>query len=100
MNDALVTLSSCVVVSPQVVSCDLAGEAAILDMQSGFYYGLNAIGSHLWRLIQTPQTVMELCQAIVEAYEVTPDRCERDVLALLQELADAGLIEVNNAAPL
>lgn len=96
---ALVTLSSVVVVAPQSVSCDLAGEAAILDVQSGMYYGLNAVGSRIWSLIQAPQSVMDLCRAIVEAYDVTPERCERDVLELLQELADLGLIEVNNAAP-
>ena len=95
----LVTLSSIVVVSSQSISCDLAGEAAILDMQSGMYYGLNAVGSRIWSLMQTPQTVGELCKTIVEEYDVSPDCCTRDVLELLQEFAEVGLIEVKNATP-
>jgi hypothetical protein len=33
-----------VVAAAVQVSCDLAGEAAILTLQSGVYFGLNAVG--------------------------------------------------------
>jgi hypothetical protein len=89
---------SIIVASQDQVSCDLAGEAAILDMKSGIYYGLNAVGAWIWNLIQEPRTVYEVRDALLKEYEVEPERCERDLLALLQELAAKELIEVKDDA--
>ena len=37
------------------VSCDLAGEAAILNIKSGVYYGLDPVGARIWNLMQEPR---------------------------------------------
>jgi coenzyme PQQ synthesis protein D (PqqD) len=84
------------VVSQDQISCDLAEEVAILNIESGIYYGLNTVGTRIWKLIQEPRTVHEVRDALLEEYEVDPERCERDVLALLQELASKGLIEIKD----
>ena len=76
------------------VSSDLGGEVAILDLKAGVYYGLDAVGARIWSLIQEPRTVNEIRDILLEEYEVEPERCERDLLVLLQRLADEGLIEV------
>ena len=76
------------------VSSDLGGEVAILDLKAGVYYGLDAVGARIWSLIQEPRTVNEIRNILLEEYEVEPERCERDLLVLLQRLADEGLIEV------
>jgi hypothetical protein len=88
--------SSVVIAARDQVSCDLAGEAAILDIKSGIYYGLDAVGALIWNLIQEPRTVDEVRDAILQEYDVEPDRCEHDLLALLRELATRGLIEVHD----
>jgi hypothetical protein len=62
------------------------------------YYGLDAVGARIWSLIQEPRTVNEIRDILLEEYEVEPERCERDLLALLQKLADEGLIEVKDEA--
>jgi hypothetical protein len=94
-----ITRRSTVVASPDQVSCDLDGEAAILNLRSGVYYGLDRVGAWIWNAIQTPQTVAEIQEAMLREYEVEPERCERDLLALLEELAAAGLIEIRNEPP-
>jgi hypothetical protein len=76
------------------VSSDLGGEVAILDLKAGVYYGLDAVGARIWSLIQEPRTVNEILNILLEEYEVEPERCERDLLVLLQRLAEEGLIEV------
>jgi hypothetical protein len=86
--------SSTVVVTKDQVSCDLSGEAAILNLKSGVYFGLNTVGASIWKLIKEPRNVKEIQDAIAEEYEVEPDQCERDVLELLQELSTHGLIEI------
>jgi hypothetical protein len=94
-----ITVSSSVVAARNQVSSDLGGEVAILDLKGGTYYGLDAVGARIWGLIQEePKTVKEVRDILLEEYEVEPDRCERDLLALLQRLADEGLVEVEDGA--
>ena len=78
------------------VSSDLGGEVAILDLKAGVYYGLDAVGARIWSLIQEPITVNEIRDILLEEYEVEPERCEHDLLALLRRLADEGLVEVRS----
>jgi len=89
---------SSVVATKDQVCSDLAGEAVILDLKSGVYYGLNEVGASIWNLIQEPRTVNEIQDAILAEYEVEPEQCARDILALLQQLADEGLIKVRDEA--
>ena len=87
---------SIVKVANEQVSCDLAGEAVILSLTSGQYFGLNEIGARIWNLIQGPKTVCSVLEALLQEYDVTPDQLEGDLLALLEEMAINGLIEVKN----
>ena len=91
-----VLASSSVVVAKDQVSSDLGGEVAILDLKAATYYGLDNVGARVWSLIQEPRTVVEIRDIVVSEYEVEAERCERDLIALLQSLADKGLIEVTN----
>jgi len=52
----------------------------------------------IWNLIQEPKAVSEVRDVILAKYDVEPEQCDRDVLALLEELATEGLIEVRDAA--
>jgi len=85
-----------VVAAKEQVSSDLAGEAVILDLKSGVYYGLNSVGASIGNLIQEPRTINEVRDAILAQYEVEPEQCDRDIKALLEELEAEGLIEVRN----
>ncbi|RMG07884.1 MAG: PqqD family protein [Cyanobacteria bacterium J055] len=55
---------------------------------------MNAVGAWVWNRIQEPQTVGGLVEAIASEYDVTLDRCQQDLFALLQDLFAAQLIEV------
>ena len=94
-----VSKNSTVVAAKNQVSSDLGGEVAILDMNRGVYYGLDEVGARIWELIQRPTAVGEIHTTIIEEYDVESARAERDVLALLQQLADEGLVEVKDEAP-
>ena len=93
MTEAISNGSTVVAVSEQV-SCDLEGEAAILNLRQGVYYGLDAVGARIWGLIQEPRAVHQIRDTLLEEYDVEPDRCEQDLLALLRRLAEEGLVEV------
>ena len=92
----VLAMSSSVVVTKDQVSSDLGGEVAILHLEAGTYYGLDAVGARVWSLIQEPRTLREIHEVLVSEYEVEPARCERDLIALLHRLADEGLVEVGD----
>ena len=72
----------------------LGAEAVVLDLNQGMYFGLDPMGTFIWQLIQEPTEVTEVCAAVLGRYKVEPERCERDVLAFLNDLASEGLITV------
>jgi hypothetical protein len=95
---ATISGHSVVVVAQDQVSCDLAGEAAILNIKSGVYYGLDPVGARIWNLIQEPREVAEIQSTITSEYDVEPERCAQDLAELLQKLLAEGLIEVRDGS--
>ena len=90
------SLQSVVVAGARQVSCDLAGEAAILHLGSGTYYGLDPVGARIWALVQQPTRVDRIKDMLLNEYDVESRRLEQDLMALLQDLAAEGLVEVRD----
>ena len=77
-------------------AADVGDEVVILALNAGEYYSLAAVGARIWEVIHEPRTVQEVVGRLLSEYDVDPERCERDLLALLQQLADVGLVEVRD----
>ena len=86
--------STVVVAARDQISADVGGEAVILVLKSGQYYGLNDVGTRIWELLQEPKAAGDIRDAILEEYAVEPEVCEKELLALLTELAGEEMIEV------
>jgi coenzyme PQQ synthesis protein D (PqqD) len=93
-----ITTSSVVVATKDQVSSELAGEAILLSLKTAMYYGLDQVGARIWELVREPMRVSAIRDTIASEYEVDLERCERDVLNLLRELAAQGLIEVSDGS--
>src|SRR5271156_5745320 len=97
--DAPLSLQTTVMVTSQQVSCPLGDESAILNIKNSVYYGVNPVGATVWNLLKEAKTVAEIRDAILDEYEVDEGRCEKDLLALLEEMRSEGLIEVRGERP-
>jgi hypothetical protein len=86
------TAASRLVVSDEQVFTTLGGEAVILGLRDGVYYGLDSVGARVWELLAEPRSVAELLSTLVAEFDVTPERCEHDLIALLDDLAARGLV--------
>jgi hypothetical protein len=91
MSEAL-SEQSVVVASKDQVSCELAGEAAVLNTKTGVYYGLDPVGARVWQLVQQPRRISEVGEQIVAEYDVESQRCMSDIVALLEKLRSEGLL--------
>ena len=95
------TLSSqsIVVASQSQVSSEIQDESVILDVQSGTYYGLNEVGASIWAMVQEPTSIAAIQSAILEEYDVPPEDCNQDVLDLVHQLFEIGLVRVHDQTP-
>ncbi|MGQ0562778.1 MAG: PqqD family peptide modification chaperone [Gemmatimonadota bacterium] len=89
-----ITPDSRVVVARDQVSCDLDGEAAVLNLATGIYYGLDRVGASIWQQIQTPAEVRSVCAALSAEYDVDSETAQSDLLQFLDEMMQEGLVEL------
>jgi coenzyme PQQ synthesis protein D (PqqD) len=78
--------------SPDVIFRDLEGEAVLLDLASGRYFGLNAVGTRVWMLLESGSTVDGAAAAIAAEFDADPAEIARDVDDLVADLAARGLV--------
>ena len=89
-DDSLIALGS------EQVSAELEGEAVVLNLKDGVYFGLNPVGSRVWSLLkEAPKSMAELRQAILAEYDVGYEECDRDLRSLLDALREHGLIKIS-----
>lgn len=73
---------------------EIGGEAVILDLASSTYFGLDAVGTRLWQLLQETQDMEAVYKILMQEFEVERSRLEPDIEMFLQQLLDAGLIRL------
>jgi hypothetical protein len=88
-----IELSTAVKQTERQVSCNLNGEVVILNLENTRYFGLDKVGAFIWEGLSEPQTVGELCKAVLDRYDVDRARCHAEVTEFLAKLSAAGLID-------
>jgi hypothetical protein len=89
------SLRNFIKVSDDVVSRDLEGEAVVLNLETGIYFGLNEVGTRIWSLIQQHGSLQKVFAVIKDEYDVPSETLENDLLRIVQELHAKGLIHVS-----
>jgi len=82
-----------------VVFRDLAGEAVILNLATGTYFGLDAVGTRIWHLIAEHGSMERVVEIVLSEYDVDEARLRRDLEALTNELRDRGLVSIGAEPP-
>jgi hypothetical protein len=88
------TLDDRVRIVPGVLVRTIEGETVLLNPGSGGHYGLDQVGSRLWELLAELGSLRAVFERMAEEYDVKAEDLRRDMLTLVQELADKGLIEI------
>ena len=92
--DGPVDMTSVVVRSQEILASDIDGEIVMMSIREGTYSGLDATGSEIWDLLENPRPVSEICEILMERYNVERERCQEDVLAFLNDMASDESIKV------
>ncbi len=92
--------SSSVVRHADVVDLETDGEIVAMNMDAGTCFGLNKVGSRIWKLIESPARVADVCAVLVQEYDVDAATCEQQVVEMLEGLKAERLVdECESIAP-
>jgi hypothetical protein len=94
MSPRAIQESSVFVAARDVLASEFGSEYVLLNLNNGTYYGLEGVGGVIWKMLQAPVSVADLCRSVTETFAVDSETCLRDVTNLLDELVASGLVEV------
>src|SRR5471030_2872756 len=67
-------------------------EIVAFSVAKGVCYAFNPVGSRIWQFLSNPTSVSDICNTLVDGYQVDPETCEREALDLLEKLWLEGMI--------
>lgn len=89
-----ITVESVVSWSEAPVATEVDREVVLMNVGRGRCYGLGETGSSVWRRLGSPIRVDDLCRELMLEYQADAEMLRKDVLALLEQLQEEGLIRV------
>lgn len=76
--------------------CELNGEAVILNLKNGKYYGLNPVGAEIWNLLKKPVRLSKIVKRLLSEFDVDEQECRLEVESFLTLMENEGLVEIIN----
>jgi hypothetical protein len=75
-----------------LVEAGVDDELFALDVDGGHCFGFNTTATEIWRALETPKTLGELCDALMQTREIDRATCLSDTAALIETLAEEKLV--------
>lgn len=78
--------------SPDIIASEVDGELVLISIEDGKYFGLNAVGSEIWRLLEAPRSTEDLVSALKDHFDGDGETVEREAIAFIDQLAAQSLV--------
>lgn len=82
-------------VSHDVVFRILGGEAVLLNLATGTYFGLDDVGTRMWQLMSEHGSIDKVIEVMLKEYEVEKALLQRDLDKLVKDLVEHGLVNID-----
>lgn len=89
-----ISFNARVSVPPDVLVSELAGESVILNLNSECYFGLDHMGTSMWKALTTCECIQAAYDGLRAEYDVTGEQLRHDLSDLIEKLVDQRLLEV------
>jgi len=76
----------------EIIQSKIGDEVVMLDIESGYYFGLNSIASDIWHHLKEEISFNDLLLKLMESYNVEIHICENDTKSLLSEMLAKNII--------
>ena len=83
-------------VTPDTLINIIGEESVLLNLNSESYYGLDEVGTRMWAVLTTSDSIEAAYEMLLAEYEISAEVLQRDLQALLEDLTKRGLVTVGN----
>jgi hypothetical protein len=80
--------------SPSVLTAEVDGEVVMMSIEQGRYFGLDDIGSDIWKRLDTPCSFAELIDRLASDYDADQATIAADVCDLLSRMAEQDVVRL------
>lgn len=91
---ACITETTTIVRSPAVLAAEVDGEIVMMSIEQGRYFGLDDIGSDIWKRIEQPCSFAALIDSLTADYDADRGTIAADVTALLARMAEQDVVRL------
>ena len=77
-----------------VVSTEMDDELVMMNITQGVYFGMNAVGKEIWKLLDQPRDEQEVVDLLLEKFDVDETTCRSEAAAFIQLLAKNKLVDI------
>ena len=74
--------------NPEIISSKIDDEVVMMSVEEGKYFGLDSIGSTIWELLETPQSLKALIPQLLAQFEVSEEQCLQDCSSFILAMLD------------
>lgn len=85
-----------IAICESVVFAELDGEFVLLNLDTGIYFGLDAVGARIWSLLAEGADEDAVCERLLEEYEADDGQLRMDVASFLDLLTAKGLAQAES----
>lgn len=78
--------------SSETIATEVDGEIVLISIEDGKYYGMDLVGSEIWRRLDNPKRVDALVAELTAHFDGDPAAIEADTYSFLTRLSDNGLL--------
>ncbi len=75
------------------VVAKIGEEAVMMSVLRKTNIGLNEVGVQIWDATEIPRSVEEICDRLIERYDVTRETCRAEVERFLGQMREQGVVE-------
>lgn len=90
----MISKNSRVVAVDHISIVDIGGEAVVLNLNAGEYFGLNGAGARILELIQKPLRISDVVTTLEKDYDVSIEKLEKDVIEFVEGLMQKEIVRI------
>ena len=90
----MISIDSEVKRNNEVFTSEIDEEVVMMNVDTGRYFGMDDVGSRIWKLLKERIRVKEIVNTLLKEYDVSEEECTNDVIEFLNELKNNNLLQI------